>query len=192
MPAPVVKTLADSFCKMNNIPLMKVELVSKLDWSFGACAYWRRGTCNICIAKCARPSGPNRSRNWNWPGSVTDRLPVGVVAHELGHHVDWHCGTKKNSYSSELSTKLMQEAKERPITSYAPNPSEWFAEMFRLFVTNPDLLRLLRPRTHKLFTERWQPVLVCDWKDALAANAPDHIVSNLQKKIDASTSKTQR
>lgn len=44
---------------------------------------------------------------------------------------------------------------EEPITSYSPNVQEWFAEMFRLFVTNPDLLMMIRPMTYRDFIERW-------------------------------------
>lgn len=44
----------------------------------------------------------------------------------------------------------MEESGELPITSYAPNPAEWFAEIFRLFVTNHGLLKQLRPKTYNI------------------------------------------
>ena len=57
------------------------------------------------------------------------------------------------------------------MTGYYPNDNEWFAEMFRLFVTNPDLLRLLRPCTHALMVARWLTVETRTWDVVLAGAA---------------------
>jgi hypothetical protein len=87
------------------------------------------------------------------------------VNHELGHHVDLAHGARPGLHGF---WRWQEETGEKPISGYAPNPNEWFAEMFRLYVTNPDLLRLLRPKTHALMAARWQPVEHRTWDRVLA------------------------
>jgi hypothetical protein len=58
---------------------------------------------------------------------------------------------------------LYRETKEAPISGYAPNVNEWFAEIFRLFVTNPDLLRLLRPKMYERLKDRFKIVEDRPW-----------------------------
>lgn len=180
-----------AFCEANSLPVPDITDVPDEEWSVGKCAYYRPGHIGIrlCIKECAWPSNNNRSRNWNWPGSTTDREPYGVLCHELGHHADWHKGVDKGLYWSEYSTSVMQEAgDEKCITSYCDNNAEWFAEMFRLFITNHALLKALKPKTHDILTRRrgWKPVSNDNWKTELAAagfKPPTHIVENLEKKI---------
>jgi hypothetical protein len=181
-----------SFCNLNKLPVPDVVLWEKVDWKVSACAYYRPNTeamrkwtspgINICLQECARSAREEDVRNWNWPGNVTDREPYGVICHELGHHVDWCTGTKKWTYGSEYSSEVMTESGEPPITSYAPNPAEWFAEIFRLFVTNPDLLRQLRPKAFEILTRKYQPLERGNWRTLLGTNVPEKIVKNLIKK----------
>lgn len=44
--------------------------------------------------------------------------------------------------------------------------------MFRLFITNPDLLATLRPRTAAILSEQWEPVEYRQWDEVLAADPP--------------------
>lgn len=181
------------FCQDNGLPVPDVVSWERHKWAVNACAYYRPDTpvvsrhvrhgINVCVPLCATPATQGQARNWNWPGSLTDREPCGVVCHELGHHVDWLTGDKKGSYGSDYSVAMMKEADEPGVTSYAEtNPWEWFAEAFRVFVMNPDLLRQLRPRTHALLAWRWHPVVETDWKTSLGTNVPDRIVKNLLRK----------
>lgn len=182
-----------SFCGRNDISLPMINDVPSYQWVVDACAFYRPDTegnkkrgyagINICLNKCASPATEEQVRNWNWPGSTTDREPFGVLCHELGHHCDWVTGEKKWTYGSEYCQQVMSDSGEPPITSYAENPAEWFAEMFRLFVTNHALLLLLRPKTWKLLTERFQPVSSNDWEYELGSNVPKRILNNLKKKI---------
>ncbi len=173
---------ATLFCEKNKLPHPNVLAVE--DTGFGACAYYRPQTITISIAQCATPKVEGQMRNWNWWGNTVDREPGGVICHELGHHVDWTCSDKKATYSGNLSKRLMEAAGETSISGYeADLPHEWFAEMFRLFVTNHALLRLLRPKTHKLFSELWKPVSHWDWKAEMGANCPKSVLRAAENKI---------
>lgn len=125
-------------------------------------------------------------RNWNWPGSSTDREPYGVIAHEVGHCADWFRsgdeGLPRGAYGGMVSRLLREESGEKPLTSYCPNDAEWFAEHFRLFVTNHALLAILRPRTHSLFMERWKPVSHDDWRVELTDAVPARIIRAILNK----------
>lgn len=171
------------FCELNKIPVPEVENLPREEWHVGACAYYRPAVgVKICLAECAHPCTENQARNWNWPASVTDREPFGVLCHELGHHCDWQTGQTKYTYASEYSTIVQQDSGEQPITSYAPNPSEWFAEMFRLFVTNPVLLEQIRPNTYFQLTRRWKPLPSKGWRNELGSDVPPKIVKTLRNK----------
>lgn len=171
------------FCRTNNIPSPALTIVARSDWLFEACAYYRPAEgIQICLDKCAYACGHQESRNWSWPGSVTDREPYGVVAHELGHHCDWLASDKKGRYYGDYSINLRKESGETAITSYCPNDAEWFAEMFRLFVTNPGLLLQLRPKTYSILIQKWVPVGSLDWVKTLGDNVPQRVLRTLRNK----------
>lgn len=130
---------------------------------FGTCAYYRSSEIFIQVSACAHIGTGGRA--WSYPGYVTDRTPYGVLAHELGHHVDKAHGSNGGILCHELRARTGEE----PITSYAPNTQEWFAEIFRLFVTNPDLLRLVRPKMHGELAERFTSVEKRAWDQVVTA-----------------------
>ena len=108
-------------------------------------------------------------RQWSYPGHTVDRTPYGVIAHELGHHVD---GAHGSAPSREgYGARWRVETREKPLTGYCRDDNEWFAEMFRLFITNPNLLRLERPKTHALMMDQWSPAETRAW-DVVLASAP--------------------
>lgn len=196
----------EEFCSVNGIDSPSVTVVPRSGWDFGACAYYRpnddrtkrilslggkdglgaRGhsvQINVCLELCGSPCTDSQSRNWTWPGSVTDREPYGVVCHELGHHCDWLTGDRKGSYYSEYCEWVKSESGESGLTSYAnENPAEWFAEAFRLFVTNHGLLKAVRPRTYRVLSEKWLPVGTSDWRAVLGSNVPPKILQTLINK----------
>jgi len=172
------------FCLVNGIETPIVLAVSPGDWHFDACAYYRpEEGIKICLQKCAQVCGDDDVRNWNWPGSTTDREPYGVIAHELGHHCDWLAGNRKGKYYSEYCEEVMTDSAEPAITSYSFNPAEWFAEVFRLFVTNHALLREIRPKAYDILLRRWKPVGVDDWLLGLGADVPARVVKALKNKM---------
>lgn len=175
----------EKFCKVNKISLPIIEAIPIEDWHVGACAYYHRDTIKICLTECASPATELQTRNWNWPGSTTDREPYGVLCHELGHHCDFYSGMdcKGHSYSSLYCQAVMAESGEEPITSYCPNTAEWFSEIFRLFITNHALLVLLRPVAHSILSRKFEPVSNKNWIVELGQDVPLRIKNNLYKKI---------
>lgn len=170
-------TMISQFVDLNQNVMPPVTTVEtpQSKWMFKhVCAYYRRDTINICLIKC-RGVRNSMGRNWNWPGSTTDKTPYGVLAHELGHHADFHSGRPRasNSYMSTYSTEVKVASKEKPLTSYCPNDGEWFAEMFRLFVTNTDLLLQIRPNTYDQLTKRFCPLPAVPWQQALEGFVDD-------------------
>lgn len=99
-----------------------------------------------------------------------------MVLRQLGHHVDFLIG-------EEYSAEVLGQSKEKPLTLYSPTAAEWFVQMLRLFVANPELLRELRPKTYTILSSRFYWPIKRGWREALGNNVPDHIVSNIEKKI---------
>jgi len=179
--------LVGEFCRLNDLPLPAIRRYEDgRRWSFNACAYYRAHWITICLPRCAAPGYGGRA--WSWPGYISDRTPYGVVAHECGHHADLLRGVQKDKYWSEFSTSLRGASGEARLTSYCPNNAEWFAEMFRLFLTNPDLLRLIRPRTHReLLAAGFKPAHERDWKSAMLnclPEAPERTLKMAERRIE--------
>lgn len=172
--------LTKLFCTSNALPLPEIRQVDQDQWSFAACAYYRPVYIAICLGKCACPGHAGRA--WSWPGYVIDRTPYGVLQHELGHHADMVHSHTKDRYRGNYSIDVRFVTKEDPLTSYCPNDGEWFAEMFRLFVTNPDLLRLVRPKTFKALSRKFIVAETRSW-DAVLADAPERTIAMAQKKM---------
>lgn len=182
-------------CEANGMSVPAINVIPAKQWKFGVCAYYRPDTpanrkwtkpgISICLEKCQAPMLASKGMNWTWPGYTVDREPFGVVMHECGHHFDWHTGKKKGTYWSEYSTEVMEESGEEKLTNYCDNPAEWWAEMFRLFGTNPGLLQAVRPKTYEIVTKKFKPVGEPDWLKALGDNVPARNVAALRKKIEA-------
>lgn len=175
---------ATEWCAVNGIDMPPIVQYSTTEWRFDACAYYRPTTIHICLVKCA--SLGLAGRNWSWPGYAVDRTPYGVVAHELGHHVDYQRSERKGSYFGDFSVKLRRDSGEAALTGYAPNDAEWFAEIFRLFVTNANLLSILRPRTYALLEDAglYRLPIADDWRAALIrTGAPERIANAAVNRI---------
>jgi len=193
-----------AFCNANSmsIPVFKDTPAAK--WRLPVCAYYRRtlrepAFIDICIYRSAFPCGVEKSRCWSWPGSTIDRTPFGVLAHELGHHVDAEIMGPQHHreygkgpigpYYSDWSTFIMQSTgDEKCFSPYAYGEGvlycEWFAEMFRLFVTNEPLLKLVAPKTWHQLIQLFKPVKYSDcWITNLGKNVPPRVVTALRNKI---------
>jgi hypothetical protein len=135
------------WCPLNSV---EMPIVTQHNGApdFGTCAYYRDNEIHIWIDSCADYG--RAGRQWSWPGYVVDRTPYGVLAHELGHHVD-----KQHGPRGGFRSHVWRPLDAAPLTSYCPNDNEWFAELFRLFVTNPDLFYGLRPKVQDLFFADW-------------------------------------
>lgn len=170
------------FGKLNNFVLPMTHQWPKEDrWPFPhACAYYRPNQITICVRRCAHIGTGGAS--WSFPGYTVDRTPYGVLAHELGHHVDHHMSDRKGRYFGDYSIKMRAEVDEPKLTNYCPNDAEWFAEMFRLFMTNPELLRYLRPRTYAALRRDFEPPEKRAWAQVLFG-APPRTLNAASKKV---------
>lgn len=184
--------LALQFCTLNKIkpPLVQRLNSSQRNYHIGTCAYYRPTTINIMVEKCANRGFGGRA--WSWPGYAIDRTPYGVIQHELGHHVDYLHSTPAEG---RFSQQIFECSKEKPLTGYLGTDKntetffmEWFAENFRLFVTNPDLSFRLRPKFYGALVERGIcPLDHVKWDTQLRClHATDRIVEQARKKIHAS------
>lgn len=172
----------ESFCGFNGLRTPSVEKVIASLWRFqSTCAYYRPEQITICPDRCAVIGKAGRA--WSYPGHYTDRTPYGVLAHELGHHVDYIRSTVKGSYFGDFSEKLRAASKEPKLTSYCPNDAEWFAEMMRLFITNSDLLERMRPKTYDLIRDAGlRPVVTAPWHIVLK-DAPQRTIDMVAKRL---------
>lgn len=171
-----------AFCAANGLPLPTITKASAQQWFVSACAYYRANVINICVDRCAAIG--TAGRQWSYPGYTVDRTPYGVLQHELGHHADVLRSAKRGPYFGDYSVNVRGCSGEEPLTSYCPNDAEWFAEMFRLFVTNPDLLQQVRPRTHRELRACFEPVFSDCWRDRLR-NAPARTLAAAERKVIA-------
>lgn len=177
------KELADKFCAVNNLPVLTYQTYHPEEWHFGTCAYYRANTVHICVPKCAHVGVGGAA--WSYPGYRIDRTPYGVVAHELGHHADVTRSALPNRYYGNYSAELHAAMPgQLPITNYSPNYAEWFAEIFRLFVTNPDYLAHIRPLVWLRLREDFIPVVADPW-DKVLADAPARTYRQAAKEIAA-------
>jgi hypothetical protein len=173
--------LMAEFCAENKLRVPKGKVLSKAEWRFpSTCAYYRSSVITICPDACA--SIGTSGRAWSYPGYVIDRTPYGVMQHELGHHADHTLSYEKGAYGGDFSTKMRIAATEPKLTGYCPNDWEWFAEMFRLFVTNSDLLKAVRPRTYELIKEHFKPVIDKPWRKVLK-DAPPRTIEMAARKV---------
>lgn len=150
------------WCQLNNITPPDVDRNVGREPHFGTCAYYRDGVIHIWPESCAAIGVAGQA--WSYPGYVVDRTPYGVMAHETGHHVERAHGARGGIVASQWR----RQTAEQPITGYAENDNEWFAEIFRLFLTNPDLLSRLRPRMFEKLASRWPAfVEIRTWREVL-------------------------
>ena len=77
---------------------------------------------------------------------VNDEWP-GAVVHEMGHYVNDTLGL----FSSRSENSKLYETEAAKISNYAKeNDREYFAEVFRFYVTEPQLLRLISPSSYQV------------------------------------------
>lgn len=77
---------------------------------------------------------------------VNDEYPNSVI-HEIGHFVNNYL----HHYSSQPDNKKVYHSEANKISSYAEtNDKEFFAEAFRLYITDPQMLKLVSPITFKM------------------------------------------
>jgi hypothetical protein len=172
--AALGQDLVTRFCQHNNLPLPRFR-PNIGNHRYATCGWYSNRTIAVQPDLCAGlgRGGPA----WSWPGYIIDRTPYGVYAHELGHYVDHAVGGWR------LAPRLRKATGAEKLTNYCPNHAEWFAELFRLFCTNPDLLRLLRPGVYQaLQVEGLKPLPLPGWRVVLQ-DAPVRTVAMAARRI---------
>lgn len=158
------------FLKNNpQIPMPKITRVDRM-WAKGECSYPSKDrVCKIKLMKKLTPVTKTPGFAWSFPGYKADMTQIGVLAHEFGHAVHF-------ALMDRPLWKKFQEMTcgESVVTSYEPNEHEKFAEAFKLFITNPDLLKTGRPQRFKFFTEvlKLVPNHCEPWKNILGGAHP--------------------
>lgn len=105
---------------------------------------------------------------------------MGVVAHELGHHVQetmTAAGTATPAHGEQWRELIQRYRKQ--MSGYEPVPSEAMSETMRLFILNPDLLRrAIFPRYEFLVDELGlKPSEKRGWREVLGAAHPTYIAA---------------
>ena len=104
--------------------------------------YYRNNTIYVNVPVTAIPTENPKMKRWSYPGYKVDRTACGVVAHELGHHVEIVLRNKEilTMLQGSFWRDILNGSVKR-VSGYEPVPSEAFAESMRLFILNPELLK---------------------------------------------------
>ena len=159
----------------NHLPVPEYKLVDDFieDDLYYACGCYKDKTKTVYV--CLKKTGSlgKAGRQWSWPGYKIDRTPYGVVAHEVGHHVDFTFIRSKqfNKEQRNEATRVFTIKKEK-VSGYEPVPHEAFAESMRIFITNPDLLMLCCPNRYDYIVNvlKLKPNIDKNWKQVLIDN----------------------
>lgn len=153
----------NDFCKLNNFPLPKIS-AGVAGPNSGFYRHNRNGGYIVVDLENSRypvfkPNAFN-PRNQSFTGNKTDRTPAGVVAHEVGHYIDFN-----TRYTLNLVAKFRSIIPlESSITSYdGDRDFERVAESMRLFILNPRLLEEGRPKAFEILRQRFKPIHKAPW-----------------------------
>jgi hypothetical protein len=161
------KSIVEAFCDFNEIKVPAFVEDNKLNAN--GMYYWGKHRLLYNIKRCRTPINvPGFA--WSYTGYKSDMTVAGVLAHEFGHYIDDIHKNPSKRIKKAIGT-------ESCVTSYEPNLYEIFAEAFRVFVLNPNLLQIGRPRRYNYFIELGlKPVVLDDWEYVLG-NAHPKIIS---------------
>ena len=154
-----LKLLSEFVEKNPQLKLPEIR-ISEVIPNYGIFSY-RREYIGINYKKC-RPCTKTPGFSWSFSGYKADLTHIGVLAHEMGHAIQHQLGI----FDKEIKQAFKGEAK---VTSYEPNPSEAFAEAIKLFITDPHLLLLGRPKRYHFLAEEvpLQPIQELTWEETL-------------------------
>lgn len=149
--------ICKKFFEVNNLQFPKVKIKNTLS-CYGQTIY-NSETVYVNLKRARSPVG-NPGFSWSFTGYKADLTPSGILAHECGHIVD--SLTNFKLHKQQLNG-------EPKVTSYEPNKYERSAEMIKVFILNPDLLKIGRPQRYKLLTEvlKLKPVINDNWESVL-------------------------
>lgn len=118
----------------------------------------KEGKVYLNAANTRNPVMKPGGMQWSYPGYKVDKTPLGVLAHEIGHHID---------HTKQFDTDSFPYKGEK-VTGYEPTVHEAIAESLRLFMFNPDLLHTIAPKRYQYFIDNGlKPTVKQSWKDVL-------------------------
>jgi hypothetical protein len=153
IPGPIYFTYEDAFTMpSDNRTFRMLYRLAGGPLQGTATGWYKDGYVFVNLPKCAKPVANPFANRRSYPGNKTDRTPVGVVAHETGHHVEAALyGRRLTPRHGETWRALIKKTKA--ISGYEPVPSESWAETLRLFILNPDLLKQAVPARYNYVTQ---------------------------------------
>lgn len=147
---PIFMTYEEALSKKSEAyPFKLLETVSGGALQGTGTGLYSRGYVFVNVSVTALPVQRPSMRNWSWPGWKTDRTAVGVVAHEVGHYLAEEVSRgRSNVELRERRAVWLDCIRGKKVSGYEPVPGEAAAETLRLFILNPDLLRLAIPKRY--------------------------------------------
>lgn len=177
-----VKHIQD-FLKKNGLPVPEFVMHEYPDAKnkFQKTGHYSRkeGKVYLNAANTRNPVMKPGGMQWSYPGYKVDKTPLGVLAHEIGHHID---------HTKQFDTDSFPYKGEK-VTGYEPTVHEAIAESLRLFMLNPDLLRTIAPKRYQYFIDNGlKPTVRGSWKDVLHG-APQAYFDQIERVSDKQQSR---
>lgn len=178
----LTRTYVSEFLRMNFVREPAEIIYENVDNKPGL---WRQygwynfQTSTIFVnVKKSRPQTITPGFAWSFTGYKSDMTAPGILSHEIGHHIHNRLIDLRDNTSFLKAIKKIRN-NESPVSGYEPNSYETFAEMIRLFILNPDLLRLGRPIRWAFLTQalNFKPLHDVPWREILVHAHPKIIVS---------------
>lgn len=133
----------------------------------GMTGYYHQGMVLVNVPVTCLPVDRPAYRSWSYPCWKTDRTAVGVVAHEVGHHIERVLQQSGVLTPETHGPEWRRVMKGKRVSGYEPVPSEAWAETLRLFILNPYLLKFAIPRRYKFVRQFLKPSEQRTWRAVL-------------------------
>lgn len=156
------------FCDLNKISYPKF-VIDKNTFQEDCCGGYGNKTIYVYIKACSNEFDIP-GYGWSHRHYFVDREPCGVIAHEFGHYI----------HDIMTNKELVLPSENVLITNYEiVNHHERFAETFKLFLLNPNLLKEFAPQRYKVLIEKLKlkPIFTETWMELMEKNNmhPKHI-----------------
>lgn len=162
------KDLCNQFLILNHIEMTTMEIDNNYKYN----GYYNYETIEAFVnLKRSKVPVKNPGYCWSFPGYKSDLTCVGILTHEIGHHI--HYMKMVNDPNIKKKEKVWKDImkREKPITQYDKGNTieESIAEALKVFITNPDLLKEGRPLRYNFLTQEFnlKPLHNQPWKEVL-------------------------
>jgi hypothetical protein len=183
------------FSKVNNLEMPKVS-ISKAKNNINGCYAFSNKEITVYYKNCRTPvKTPGYA--WSYTGYKSDLTISGILAHEYGHYIDHIRGEGNNTFSDinykKIINLILTENEIIDSHKYMQpyhHLHETIAESAKLFILNPDLLRIGRPKRYELFVNDYglKPIVTESWTEVLK-NAHPKIINSSETWIKRGTKK---